>query len=90
VITQATVLEATPWQAEAPQTIVFGDPKEPRYLGTCDVSTPDGPGFKPRAAISVEGLVVASGVFVSGGGEQRNRVVMVCEHARLARRARGA
>jgi hypothetical protein len=84
VVTKGRVLEATPWEDKKPQTIVLRDR---RYLATCDV-WPRGLPLKPRQDIHLRGLVIASGIFVSGAGVERNRVAMACSSAqpRHARR----
>jgi hypothetical protein len=81
VVTEGRVLEATPWADKMPQTVVLRGRKERRYLATCHIWRPPGSALRPGQEISLRGLVVASGVFVSGAGAQRNRVAMVCSQA---------
>jgi hypothetical protein len=81
VETQGRVLEATPWQDGIPQTIVLRDQREQRYLATCDIWRGADSALHPREAISLRGLVIASGIFVSGAGAVHNRVAMVCSSA---------
>ena len=85
VVTTGSVLEATPWQDDKPQTVVLRDSQAERYLATCDVWRPAGAPLKPDDEIRLRGLVIASGIFVSGAGAERNRVAMVCSSADPAR-----
>jgi hypothetical protein len=85
VVTTGSVLEATPWQDDKPQTVVLRDSQADRYLATCDVWRPARAPLKPDDEIRLRGLVIASGIFVSGAGAERNRVAMVCSSADPAR-----
>jgi hypothetical protein len=83
VALRARILEATPWIRRRPQTVVFRGPDLPtreaeRYLGTCEVWTTPDRSLSPNDEVRIVGLVVASGVFVSGAGTERNRVAMIC------------
>ncbi len=77
VALRVQILAATPQVARRPQTIVFRAPKAQAYLGTCDLWTPS-TGVKASDSVVIRGLVIASGIFVSGAGTERNRVAMVC------------
>jgi hypothetical protein len=88
VVTEGRVLEATPWEEKMPQTIVLHDRKEERYLATCDIWRPRGSPLRPLQEIRLRGLVLASGIFVSGAGAERNRVAMVCSSAQALRARR--
>jgi hypothetical protein len=88
VLTAGHVLEATPWKRNMPQRIVLRDRKEERYLATCDIWRPRQSPLRPRQEIRLRGLVLASGIFVSGAGAERNRVAMVCSSARALRARR--
>jgi hypothetical protein len=88
VITKGRVLEATPWADKMPQTVVLRGRKEQRYLATCQIWRPRGSPLKPGQAIRLRGLVVASGIFVSGAGAERNRIAMACSSAYAARARR--
>lgn len=73
------VLQATPWVRDLPQTIVLGQDGNERHLSTCELWTREGRALAARDSVVLTGLVVASGIFVSGSGTERQRVVMVCE-----------
>jgi hypothetical protein len=81
VNTVGQVLEATPWDPKVPQTIVLRDPEKERFLATCDVWRKQSSALTPGDDVRLRGLVVASGIFVSGGGTERSRVAMVCSRA---------
>jgi hypothetical protein len=73
------VLEATPWVQDLPQTIVFRQEGTERYLGTCELWNRERRAVGVGGRVVLTGLVVASGIFVSGSGTERPRVVMICE-----------
>jgi hypothetical protein len=85
VVTEGTVLEATPWEGNRPQTIVLRDPRKDQYLATCDIWSEEDAALEPEDEITLRGLVIASGIFVSGAGAERNRVAMVCSSAQPVR-----
>jgi len=73
------ILQATPWDPARPQTIVFGQANTDKYLGNCNIWTPRHAAVHSHERVELTGLVLASGIFVSGGGTERRRVAMVCE-----------
>ena len=85
IVTEGRVLEATSWEDGKPQTVVLQDPRKDHYLATCDIWRSAGAALKPGQEIGLRGLVIASGIFVSGAGAERNRVAMVCSSAQPAR-----
>jgi hypothetical protein len=85
VLTEGRVLEATPWADKVPQTVVLRERNEQRYLATCDIWRPQKSPLRPAQEVRLRGLVVASGIFVSGAGAERNRVAMICSSAQVSR-----
>jgi hypothetical protein len=83
VRTRGQILEATPWQEKVPQTIVFRSPDSDRYLATCELWTARKRPLVPGQTAELRGLVIASGIFVSGARTERNRIVMICSPPRV-------
>jgi len=79
---RARILLATPWARRIPQTIVFTGLRSDHYLGTCEIWTPSTGELRSGRIVRLTGLVVASGIFVSGAGTERRRVAMICETRR--------
>lgn len=78
----ALIVQATPWDRHIPQIIVFAQANTDKYIGNCNVWTSRRNQLKSRDRVDLTGVVLASGIFVSGGGTERRRVAMVCETAR--------
>jgi hypothetical protein len=78
----ALIVQATPWDAHVPQIIVFAQANTDKYIGNCNIWTSQEEALKSRDRVDLTGVVLASGIFVSGGGTERRRVAMVCETAR--------